>query len=189
MRPPRRFGCSSPNGLFRRHLCRLIGVAGAGQSAKPLTWKCPSHTSCWRARITPERKLPDGPSGDHMGLLRGGVEGFTFGALFTCVTLRRNRCFSPPSAAAAGKEEADGWRSLNGSIRRSCASRSRRSSIFLPMEGLSYKLAVIAIGPRPTPARPSGRAMASGAPAPVHLHQVRGWWSTAAFSTSVIPAR
>ena len=62
------------------------------------------------------------------------------------------------------------WRSTKSSY-RCCRSSSRRSSIYLPPEGCSYRLAVVSIRSNTRP-RQAGDVRHLEPPAPVHVHQV-----------------
>jgi len=115
------------NGCFARH--SMPGMGAAWPSAKPFDLEVPSHRR-WllEGHDHPgERELPDGPFGRHRGFY-GGVELHLLGA---CQLRhpRRNRWFSPPSAAGPPKERRLAAIALEPIYTPSCASRSRRSSI------------------------------------------------------------
>ena len=94
--------------------------------------------------ITPGEELADGPFGDHMGFY-GGVESSPL-VRFHCVTQRRDPIFLTTFSGRPPKEEALLAIALNRIytpiLRQQIAEIV---DFFLPMEALSYKLAVISI--------------------------------------------
>jgi 4-hydroxy-3-polyprenylbenzoate decarboxylase len=94
--------------------------------------------------ITPGEEMADGPFGDHMGFY-GGVESSPL-VRFHCVTQRRDPIFLTTFSGRPPKEEALLAIALNRIytpiLRQQVAEIV---DFFLPMEALSYKLAVIAI--------------------------------------------
>lgn len=94
--------------------------------------------------ITPGEVLPDGPFGDHMGYY-GGVEDSPL-IRFHCMTHRKNPIYLTTFSGRPPKEEAMMAIALNRiytPILRQQVSEIR--DFFLPMEALSYKMAIIAI--------------------------------------------
>nr|YP_002049319.1 Carboxylyase-related protein [Paulinella chromatophora]ACB43109.1 Carboxylyase-related protein [Paulinella chromatophora] len=94
--------------------------------------------------ISPAQTLPDGPFGDHMGFY-GGIESSPL-INFHCVTQRRNPIFATTFSGRPPKEEA----MLAIVLNRIYTPILRQQipeiiDFFLPMEALSYKLAVISI--------------------------------------------
>jgi 4-hydroxy-3-polyprenylbenzoate decarboxylase len=94
--------------------------------------------------ITPGEVLPDGPCGDHMGFY-GNAEDSPL-VRFHCVTHRRDPIFLTTFSGRPPKEEA----MLAIALNRIYTPILRQQipeivDFFLPMEALSYKLAVIAI--------------------------------------------
>ncbi|MFM8525765.1 MAG: UbiD family decarboxylase, partial [Cyanobacteriota bacterium] len=94
--------------------------------------------------ITPGEELADGPFGDHMGFY-GGVEDSPL-VRIQCVTQRRDPIYFTTFSGRPPKEDA----MLAIALNRIYTPILRQQipeivDFFLPMEGLSYKLAVIAI--------------------------------------------
>jgi 4-hydroxy-3-polyprenylbenzoate decarboxylase len=112
---------------------------------KTVDLEVPSHSEVvLEGTITPGEELPDGPFGDHMGFY-GGVEASPL-VRFQCVTQRRDPVFLTTFSGRPPKEEA----MLAIALNRIYTPILRQQvpeivDFFLPMEGLSYKLAVIAI--------------------------------------------
>ena len=112
---------------------------------KTLDLKVPSHSEVvLEGTITPGEVLPDGPFGDHMGFY-GGVEDSPL-VRFHCMTQRRNPMFLTTFSGRPPKEEA----MLAIALNRIYTPILRQQipeikDFFLPMEALSYKLAVISI--------------------------------------------
>jgi len=112
---------------------------------KTVNLEVPSHSEVvLEGTITPGEELPDGPCGDHMGFY-GGEEASPL-VRFHCVTQRRNPVFLTTFSGRPPKEEA----MLAIALNRIYTPILRQQipeivDFFLPMEGLSYKLAVIAI--------------------------------------------
>lgn len=112
---------------------------------KTLDLKVPSHSEVvLEGTITPGEVQPDGPFGDHMGFY-GGVEDSPL-VRFHCVTRRRDPIFLTTFSGRPPKEEA----MLAIALNRIYTPILRQQipeikDFFLPMEALSYKLAVISI--------------------------------------------
>ena len=112
---------------------------------KTLNLEVPSHSELvLEGTITPGEELPDGPFGDHMGFY-GTVEASPL-VRFHCVTHRRDPIFLTTFSGRPPKEEA----MLAIALNRIYTPILRQQipeivDFFLPMEALSYKLAVIAI--------------------------------------------
>ena len=112
---------------------------------KTLDLDVPSHSEVvLEGTITPGEELADGPFGDHMGFY-GGVEASPL-VRFHCVTHRRDPVFLTTFSGRPPKEEA----MLAIALNRIYTPILRQQipeivDFFLPMEALSYKLAVIAI--------------------------------------------
>ncbi len=105
----------------------------------------PSHSEMvLEGTITPGEELADGPFGDHMGFY-GGVEDSPL-VRIQCITHRRNPIHFTTFSGRPPKEDA----MLAIALNRIYTPILRQQvpeivDFFLPMEGLSYKLAVIAI--------------------------------------------
>jgi 4-hydroxy-3-polyprenylbenzoate decarboxylase len=114
-------------------------------TCKTLNLEVPSHSEVvLEGTITPGEELPDGPCGDHMGFYGG--EELSPLVRFHCVTQRREPIFLTTFSGRPPKEEA----MLAIALNRIYTPILRQQipeivDFFLPMEGLSYKLAVIAI--------------------------------------------
>ena len=112
---------------------------------KSLDLSVPSHSELvLEGTITPGEELPDGPFGDHMGFY-GGIEPSPL-VRFHCITHRRDPIFLTTFSGRPPKEEA----MLAIALNRIYTPILRQQipeivDFFLPMEALSYKLAVIAI--------------------------------------------
>ena len=112
---------------------------------KTLDLKVPSHSEVvLEGTITPGEVLPDGPFGDHMGFY-GGIEDSPL-VRFHCMTQRRDPMFLTTFSGRPPKEEA----MLAIALNRIYTPILRQQipeikDFFLPMEALSYKLAVISI--------------------------------------------
>jgi 4-hydroxy-3-polyprenylbenzoate decarboxylase len=123
-----------------------IGLEGVRLArCKTLDLSVPSHSELvLEGTITPGEELPDGPFGDHMGFY-GGIEASPL-VRFHCITHRRNPIFLTTFSGRPPKEEA----MLAIALNRIYTPILRQQipeivDFFLPMEALSYKLAVIAI--------------------------------------------
>jgi 4-hydroxy-3-polyprenylbenzoate decarboxylase len=105
----------------------------------------PSHSELvLEGTITPGEELADGPFGDHMGFY-GGVEDSPL-VRFHCITHRRNPTLLTTFRGRPPQEEA----MLAIALNRIYTPILRQQipeivDFFLPMEALSYKLAVVAI--------------------------------------------
>ena len=112
---------------------------------KTLDLKVPSHSEIvLEGTITPGEVSPDGPFGDHMGFY-GGIEDSPL-VRFHCITQRREPILLTTFSGRPPKEEA----MLAIALNRIYTPILRQQipeikDFFLPMEALSYKLAVISI--------------------------------------------
>ncbi len=112
---------------------------------KTVNLEVPSHSEVvLEGTITPGEELADGPFGDHMGFY-GGEEPSPL-VRFQCVTQRRQPIYFTTFSGRPPKEDA----MLAIALNRIYTPILRQQipeivDFFLPMEGLSYKLAVIAI--------------------------------------------
>ena len=112
---------------------------------KTVNLEVPSHSEVvLEGTITPGSELADGPFGDHMGFY-GGVEDSPL-VQIQCVTQRRDPVYFTTFSGRPPKEDA----MLAIALNRIYTPILRQQipeivDFFLPMEGLSYKLAVIAI--------------------------------------------
>ena len=122
--------------------------AGEGVRLSPcktVDLKVPSHSEVvLEGTITPGEVMPDGPFGDHMGFY-GGVEDSPL-VRFHCITQRKDPIFLTTFSGRPPKEEA----MLAIALNRIYTPILRQQipeikDFFLPMEALSYKLAVISI--------------------------------------------
>ena len=122
--------------------------AGEGVRLSPcktIDLQVPSHSEVvLEGTITPGEVMPDGPFGDHMGFY-GGVEDSPL-VRFHCMTQRRDPIFLTTFSGRPPKEEA----MLAIALNRIYTPILRQQipeikDFFLPMEALSYKLAVISI--------------------------------------------
>ncbi|ERN41652.1 UbiD family decarboxylase [Rubidibacter lacunae KORDI 51-2] len=94
--------------------------------------------------IAPGEVLPDGPFGDHMGYY-GGVEDSPL-IRFQCMTHRRDPIYLTTFSGRPPKEEAAIAIALNRIYTPILRQQvSEIVDFFLPMEALSYKLAIISI--------------------------------------------
>jgi 4-hydroxy-3-polyprenylbenzoate decarboxylase len=94
--------------------------------------------------ITPGEVLPDGPFGDHMGYY-GGVEDSPL-IRFHCLTHRRDPIYLTTFSGRPPKEEALLAIALNRIYTPILRQQvSEIVDFFLPMEGLSYKAAILSI--------------------------------------------
>ena len=112
---------------------------------RTLDLEVPSHSELvLEGTITPGEELADGPFGDHMGFY-GGMEPSPL-VRIQCVTQRREPIYFTTFSGRPPKEDA----MLAIALNRIYTPILRQQipeivDFFLPMEGLSYKLAVIAI--------------------------------------------
>jgi 4-hydroxy-3-polyprenylbenzoate decarboxylase len=125
-------------GLYAGEGVRLTGC-------KTLDLQVPSHSEVvLEGTITPGEEVADGPFGDHMGFY-GGVEASPL-VRFHCMTQRRNPIFLTTFSGRPPKEEAMLAIALNRIYTPILRQQvSEIVDFFLPMEALSYKLAIIAI--------------------------------------------
>lgn len=94
--------------------------------------------------ITPGEMLPDGPFGDHMGYY-GGVEDSPL-IRFHCMTHRRDPVYLTTFSGRPPKEEAMMAIALNRIYTPILRQQvSEITDFLLPMEALSYKMAIISI--------------------------------------------
>lgn len=94
--------------------------------------------------ITPGEMLPDGPFGDHMGYY-GGVEDSPL-VRFHCMTHRKDPLYLTTFSGRPPKEEAMMAIALNRIYTPILRQQvSEITDFFLPMEALSYKMAIISI--------------------------------------------
>jgi 4-hydroxy-3-polyprenylbenzoate decarboxylase len=94
--------------------------------------------------ITPGEVLPDGPFGDHMGYY-GGVEDSPL-VRFHCMTHRKDPIYLTTFSGRPPKEEAMMAIALNRIYTPILRQQvSEIVDFFLPMEALSYKMAIISI--------------------------------------------
>ena len=112
---------------------------------KTIDIEVPSHSEIvLEGTITPGEEMDDGPFGDHMGFY-GGVESSPL-IRFKCMTHRNNPIFLTTFSGRPPKEEA----MLAIALNRIYTPILRQQipeilDFFLPMEALSYKLAIISI--------------------------------------------
>ncbi len=112
---------------------------------KTIDLQIPSHSEVvLEGTISPGEELPDGPFGDHMGFY-GGKENSPL-IRFHCMTHRKDPIFLTTFSGRPPKEEA----MLAIALNRIYTPILRQQipeilDFFLPMEALSYKLAVISI--------------------------------------------
>ena len=112
---------------------------------KTLDIKVPSHSEIvLEGTISPGEELEDGPFGDHMGFY-GGKEKSPL-IKFHCMTQRKNPLFLTTFSGRPPKEEA----MLAIALNRIYTPILRQQvpeiiDFFLPMESLSYKVAIISI--------------------------------------------
>jgi 4-hydroxy-3-polyprenylbenzoate decarboxylase len=94
--------------------------------------------------ITPGEMLPDGPFGDHMGYY-GGVEDSPL-IRFHCISHRQDPIYLTTFSGRPPKEEAMMAIALNRIYTPILRQQvSEITDFFLPMEALSYKMAIISI--------------------------------------------
>ena len=112
---------------------------------KTVDLQVPSHSELiLEGTITPGEEMPDGPFGDHMGFY-GGVEASPL-IKFHCMTQRKDPIFLTTFSGRPPKEEAI----LAIALNRIYTPILRQQvpeivDFFLPMESLSYKVAIISI--------------------------------------------
>ena len=112
---------------------------------KTIDLEVPSHSEfVLEGTITPGEEMNDGPFGDHMGFY-GGIESSPL-VRFHCITHRKDPIFLTTFSGRPPKEEA----MLAIALNRIYTPILRRQinevvDFFLPMEALSYKLAIISI--------------------------------------------
>ena len=112
---------------------------------KTVNLEVPSHSEIvLEGTITPGEELADGPFGDHMGFY-GGVEDSPL-VRIQCITQRRDPIYFTTFSGRPPKEDA----MLAIALNRIYTPILRQQipeivDFFLPMEALSYKLAVVAI--------------------------------------------
>ncbi len=125
-------------GLYAGHGVRLT-------NCKTLSLQVPSHSEVvLEGTITPGEVLPDGPFGDHMGFY-GGIENSPL-IKFHCITTKRDPIFSTTFSGRPPKEEAMIAIALNRIYTPILKQQlTEVVDFFLPMEALSYKLAIISI--------------------------------------------
>ncbi|MEN9249983.1 MAG: UbiD family decarboxylase [Gloeomargarita sp. GXS_bins_116] len=124
----------------------LYGGSGVHLArCKTLNLEVPDHAEIvLEGTITPGETVPDGPFGDHMGYY-GGVEESPLIRIH-CVTHRHHPIYATTFSGRPPKEEALIAIALN----RIYTPILRKQvpeivDFFLPMEGLSYKVAILAI--------------------------------------------
>ncbi len=114
-------------------------------NCKTIDLQVPSHSEIvLEGTITPGEEAPDGPFGDHMGFY-GGIENSPL-INFHCITQRKNPIYLTTFSGRPPKEEA----MLAIALNRIYTPILRQQipeivDFFLPMEALSYKLAIISI--------------------------------------------
>ncbi len=112
---------------------------------KTVDIQIPSHSEIvLEGTITPGEEMKDGPFGDHMGFY-GGVENSPL-VRINCITHRKDPIYLTTFSGRPPKEEA----MLAIALNRIYTPILRRqiteiTDFFLPMEALSYKLAIISI--------------------------------------------
>ena len=112
---------------------------------KTIDLQVPSHSEIiLEGTITPGEEMNDGPFGDHMGFY-GGVEPSPL-IRFHCITQKKNPIFLTTFSGRPPKEEA----MLAIALNRIYTPILRQQvpeiiDFFLPMESLSYKVAIISI--------------------------------------------
>ena len=112
---------------------------------KTVDLQVPSHSEIvLEGTITPGEELDDGPFGDHMGFY-GGIEKSPL-IRFHCMTHRKEPIFLTTFSGRPPKEEAMLAIALNRIYTPILRQQIPEiADFFLPMEALSYKLAVISI--------------------------------------------
>ncbi|AAQ00092.1 MULTISPECIES: UbiD family decarboxylase [Prochlorococcus] len=122
--------------------------AGKGvrlSNCKTVNLQVPSHSEIvLEGTIAPGEEMNDGPFGDHMGFY-GGIEKSPL-IRFHCITSRKDPIYLTTFSGRPPKEEA----MLAIALNRIYTPILRRqineiTDFFLPMEALSYKLAIISI--------------------------------------------
>ncbi len=114
-------------------------------NCKTIDLLVPSHSEMvLEGTITPGEQLEDGPFGDHMGFY-GGIENSPL-IRFHCITHRKDPIFLTTFSGKPPKEEAMLAIALNRIYTPILKKQIPEIvDFFLPMEALSYKLAVISI--------------------------------------------
>ncbi len=112
---------------------------------KTVDLQVPSHSELvLEGTITPGEELADGPFGDHMGFY-GGIENSPL-IRFHCITHRKDPIFLTTFSGRPPKEEAMMAIALNRIYTPILRQQIPEiTDFFLPMEALSYKLAIISI--------------------------------------------
>ncbi len=112
---------------------------------KTIDLQVPSHSEIvLEGTISPEEELMDGPFGDHMGFY--GIEERSPLIRFNCITHRKNPILLTTFSGRPPKEEAMLAIALNRIYTPILKQQIPEIvDFFLPMEALSYKLAVISI--------------------------------------------
>ena len=114
-------------------------------NCKSIDLQVPSHSEIvLEGTITPGEVRDDGPFGDHMGFY-GGIEPSPL-IRFQCITQRKNPIFLTTFSGRPPKEEAMLAIALNRIYTPILRQQvSEIVDFFLPMEALSYKIAIISI--------------------------------------------
>ncbi len=125
-------------GLYAREGVRLT-------KCKTIDLQVPSHSEIvLEGTITPGEEMNDGPFGDHMGFY-GGIESSPL-IRFHCMTQRKKPIFLTTFSGRPPKEEAMLAIALNRIYTPILQQQIPEiRDFFLPMEALSYKLAIISI--------------------------------------------
>ena len=112
---------------------------------KTIDLEVPSHSEIvLEGTISPGEKMKDGPFGDHMGFYGGEEESPLI--RIHCLTRRKNPIFLTTFSGRPPKEEAMLALALNRIYTPVLRQQVPEiNDFFLPMESLSYKLAVISI--------------------------------------------
>jgi 4-hydroxy-3-polyprenylbenzoate decarboxylase len=124
----------------------LYGGSGVGLAkCKTVDLEVPADSEfVLEGTITPGEVLPDGPFGDHMGYY-GGVEDSPL-VRFHCMTHRKEPIYLTTFSGRPPKEEAMIAIALNRIYTPILRQQvSEIVDFFLPMEALSYKMAIISI--------------------------------------------
>ncbi|MEY3869478.1 MAG: hypothetical protein RLZZ338_3369 [Cyanobacteriota bacterium] len=124
----------------------LYGGSGVGLAkCKTVDLEVPADSEfVLEGTITPGEVLPDGPFGDHMGYY-GGVEDSPL-VRFHCMTHRKDPIYLTTFSGRPPKEEAMIAIALNRIYTPILRQQvSEIVDFFLPMEALSYKMAIISI--------------------------------------------
>ena len=140
-------------GLYRRR-CSI-------NKCKTIDLQVPSHSEIvLEGSISPGEEMIDGPFGDHMGFY-GGAESSPL-IRFQCMTQRKKPIFLTTFSGRPPKEEAMLAIALNRIYTPILKQQIPEIvDFFLPMEALSYKLAVISID-KAYPGQAKRAAMAFG---------------------------